>query len=316
MIRKIADTIWQLLKSLLIAIVVLLSLVYLMDLSTVGTPAITMSSCEVYRDLTGSSSTNCWINSLTVVEEISDENAQGLSKIRYDNNSIGYVRSDDLFKFDLDSSEDTSAVHLVKVDVDIDLLEDNSTSTTTETVCTILNEINTIAEQHTVAGIYVEVSPHKDWSYFTNILEQMRVPYGYFIRYKDFGSFTDMTNTLGTELNTMYEPLEYNILPLAFDFSEQYISNFTIDKIKNYYSDDVVFYISSNQSVQSNVNYWTTTTLKQYEYESSQFASSNQFAIEFTADTFSETVTYANLNIDSLLYQNLLVEYNSLIEKK
>lgn len=316
MIAKILDTIWQFFKGLIIAIVVLLSYIYLMDLNAIGTPAVITKESTVYQDLAGQYSADDSLSPLTVVEEINDENAQGLSKIRYYNDEIGYVESDSLTKINLNPSEDSTAIHLAKVEADIDLSQDNTKSATTETVCTLLAEINTLAEDHPLVGIYVEVAPHKNWSYFTNILEEMKIPYGYLISYNSFESFSSITDTLDLELNNMYAPLEYNILPLAFDFSEQYLSSYTIGRIQSYYSDDVVFCVSSSSDAKQDINYWTTTPKAINKYESPGFVSSSHFATNFTEASLKQTVVYTKVNVESLLYQELTDEYNSLIEQK
>ena len=134
--------------------------------------------------------------------------------------------------------------------------------------------------------------------------------------YNSFESFSSITDTLDLELNNMYAPLEYNILPLAFDFSEQYLSSYTIGRIQSYYSDDVVFCISSSSDAKQDINYWTTTPKAINKYESSGFVSSSHFATNFTEASLKQTVVYTKVNVESLLYQELTDEYNSLIEQK
>lgn len=300
--EKTLNAILSLVKGVAIIILVLLALVYVMDLNSIGSSSLIIRDSKVYSDPAAGLSSDITLGGCTVVEQIGEPNNYGYTKIRYDTSSIGYVRSGNLLDVSaLTPLESNDTTRIVKVDPNNiefdDMLED-------EVTIKIIRELVSLYEDTAFAGVYVSLEDASSWSQLTTTLENLHIPYGYFLECRKFDDSDEISEFVSENLVNLEN--EYNILPLTVDVTG---SDFYVSELKNSFSDDVAFY-----GVNSGNNYWTISS---EEFMTNlEFRSKNNFAIEFENENTEEYISLVKLNHESLLYETFLTKYNSLIEIK
>lgn len=296
--EKIIRAIWNLVKGIAILILVIFSLLYVMNLNKPGSSALITKDTKVYSDPAAGFSSDITLTSCEVVEKIGDPNSYGYTKIRFDKSEIGYVPSSYLLDVSgLVPSDIADTTHVAKVDLDNVSLEDLSND---DIVCRALKDLTYDQEESPVSGVYVSVSEKNNFSYFISILEELHIPYGYFIKCDSFTSISDLTSYVSEEIvNT--ESL-YNIIPLTLDLTGSTFSQYELER---HFSDEVAF-----SGVRSGTNYWSLVMHE--ENVLNDFVSSKNFAIEYEKERPKEYISLVRLNNESLLFSSFLEKYNNL----
>ena len=301
MARKILNAIWNLAKGIIIIVVIIFSLLYVMDQNEPGSSALITKDCKVYEDPAAGIESDRTLSACNVVEKIGDPNSYGYTKIRFYESEIGYVPS--YLVLDTSAllpSEISDATRVAKVNLDRMGMSDSDEDTT----CKILRDLVRNQEETPISGVYVSVNKErKGVSLLTSTLENLHIPYGYFVKCDDFSSTQELIDLVSEEL--VDTETKYNILPLTFGLTG---SRFSESVIKNKFSEDIAF-----SGVRYGNNYWS---IMHEESADDEFTSSNNFAIEieYENDDAEEYISLVHLNNESLLFSGILEKYNTITE--
>ena len=288
--KKILYGLWWLVKSIIIAVLVIMAILYYFDSTAPTSTAVVLRDTTIYNDPSGTFESKNMVMKYNTVELINDSDTTGFSRIKYDTTQIGFVPTRNLLTITPVYPDENVSTRVLRVDSK--KLSSLGRDSATQKVIRSLAEHSKNAD---FIAVYLEISDDYSWADLAYILEKVKIPYGYFVPYEKHEQYMDSATIE-----------EYNILPTVINISGKYVSEYEMSDIKKHIGEDTCFYDSNPISnIQLDSNFWTVNK--------ESFKSRNHMMMDSKDEVdSSDPLIFATINRESFMFGDFIEQYDRL----